>query len=348
MKGTMKGIRPAYLLIALIVVAAMGAAAVFSFQLGLSMGGGTPSPPLQVQPQVRHFTLIVQEHPVRVSDDVVFTAWTFNGTIPGPTIEVNEGDTVQVTLINLANNTEAHSVDIHAALATVDNEFRNIPPGQTWSYSFVAQHPGVFAYHCEGSPVYLHVHNGMFGAIIVRPTRSPLPPVDREMVIIQSELYLNKTRNPDGTYGWDAEAILHNAQPTMYLFNGHQFPQTITVRQNERVRFYLLNIGPNKFSAFHLIGGMWINAWHNGNPSDHEVGLQTVTAGPTDTWAIDYHFPKVGVNVLVTHALGDAFMGALLKINVVPSTTTSGIGYGLTGLALLPCPASCSGPGKRL
>lgn len=325
----MKAISATVFLVILVLLVAIGVAAVLSFQLGMSMGGGgaattTPSGPLQVQPQTRHITLIAEEMPIKVADNITFTAWVFNGTLPAPPIFVNEGDTIVFTLIN--RGTRAHSIDFHAMLATIDNQFAQVPAGESKSFTWVAQFPGIFMYHCGASPVFLHVHNGMYGAIIVRPVKNPLPPADREIVIVQSELYLNKTANPDGTYSWDADAILHHSQATLVMFNGYQFKylnEPIQVVQGERVRFYLLNAGPNLFSAMHIIGGIWIDAWENGNPLNHLTGMQTVVVGPSQGWIADYNFPQAGKNILVTHALGDAFEGALALINVQPRSSSS-------------------------
>ena len=65
---------------------------------------------------VREFTLIATENQsIEVMDGgYVFKAWTFNGTIPGPTMRVTEGDLVKITLVNDKNNTRSHSIHMHS------------------------------------------------------------------------------------------------------------------------------------------------------------------------------------------------------------------------------------------
>ena len=60
----------------------------------------------------RQFTLIVEEnHTIPISTmGHMFHAWTFNGTVPGPTMRMTEGDLVNVTVINSPNNKHSHSL----------------------------------------------------------------------------------------------------------------------------------------------------------------------------------------------------------------------------------------------
>ena len=61
---------------------------------------------------LREFTLIASDQQTKeVSPGIFYNVWTFNGTIPGPTIRATEGDLVRVTLIN--NGTKFHSIHFH-------------------------------------------------------------------------------------------------------------------------------------------------------------------------------------------------------------------------------------------
>ena len=95
--------------------------------------------------------------PVNNKGDVKMAAWTFDGAIPGPLVRVTEGDTVDFTLINPPENKNAHSMDMHAAQVDVLTEFAPVKPGETKHYSFVANVPGVFMYHCGAGPMVQHI-----------------------------------------------------------------------------------------------------------------------------------------------------------------------------------------------
>src|SRR5439155_19660249 len=95
---------------------------------------------------------------------------TFNGSSPGPTIRVTQGDVVQVTVIN--KDDEIHSIDFHGSQLSAVPNFAAIPPGGNKTLTFVAINPGVWAYHCEANNVFElweHPLKGMEGIFIVDP-----------------------------------------------------------------------------------------------------------------------------------------------------------------------------------
>ena len=120
--------------------------------------------------------LVTERETVKIAPGVKMKAWTFNGTVPGPVIRANQGDTIEVTLHN-ADKQMAHSVDFHAAQISPQVGFADVLPGETRTFSFVARRPGVFLYHCGTSPVLEHIGMGMYGAILIEPARAAPPPV---------------------------------------------------------------------------------------------------------------------------------------------------------------------------
>lgn len=69
------------------------------------------------QQVIRVFTLIVKENqsiPIADNGLKFDRAWTFNGTIPGPTMRVTEGDLVKITLINNVGNNYSYSLHLHS------------------------------------------------------------------------------------------------------------------------------------------------------------------------------------------------------------------------------------------
>lgn len=242
----------------------------------------------------------------------MYPAWTFDGQVPGPLVRVTEGDTVEFTLNNAAENKNSHSMDFHAARVDILDEFEAVKPGQTKKFNFKAEHPGIFFYHCGADPMAQHIARGMFGAIIVDPKDADaMPKADREYVLIQSELY----PNPD-----DKDSIMANEWSNV-VFNGRTFrydpvhdpnaAQWLQAKPGERVRIHFVNAGPNEFSSFHPIGGIWDRVWQSGNPANEQVGLQSFTVGPGDAATFDLISPKEGANALVTHSLKSALTGSV-------------------------------------
>jgi FtsP/CotA-like multicopper oxidase with cupredoxin domain len=132
---------------------------------------------------VRQFTLIVEENqkiPISYEGHIL-DAWTFNGTIPGPTIRVTEGDLVRIRVINSNENSNPHSLHTHSIhYAKNDGVSMGgypggaISPGRSYTYEFIAQPYGVYPYHCHVDPIADHINRGLYGMMIIDP-KEPRP-----------------------------------------------------------------------------------------------------------------------------------------------------------------------------
>ena len=276
-------------------------------------------------------TLIAEQTKARIANNVTYDGWSFNGTIPGPTIWVSMCENVEFTLIN--NDTMAHSIDFHAAQVNWASDYAPVAPGKTLSFNFTPSYPGVFMYHCGVAPVLEHIANGMYGVIIVNGTGNwGLPPAPGgTYVLIESEFYLNNVANPDGTYSGNYSKMLA-ATPDYVVFNGKAFQYQISplpVKPNELVRLYVFNEGPNLWEAFHVIGAIMDTVYIDGDPFNVQHGMQTVSIPPSGGAIIDMYFTDPGgLNPFVNHAFADATNGAVGVFSVETSssvqvTTTS-------------------------
>ena len=101
---------------------------------------------------------------------VVSPAWTFNGTVPGPTLEATVGDVLEIRLVNrLAEPTVVHwhGLRIPAAMDGTDRVQRPVGPGETFTYRFRLQDAGTFWYHSHFNET-VQLERGLYGALIVR------------------------------------------------------------------------------------------------------------------------------------------------------------------------------------
>ena len=135
------------------------------------------------------------------------------GQVPGPTIRVHLGDTVNVHLTNQGQM--SHSIDFHASQTAMNDQMVEIKPGGTFTYTFTADYAGVWMYHCGTAPALHHIANGMFGMVIVEP-KGGLPKVDDEFAFVQSEWYLGAQGEP-ASY---EKANQTAASPDFVVFNG--------------------------------------------------------------------------------------------------------------------------------
>jgi nitrite reductase (NO-forming) len=270
--------------------------------------------PATPQGNTVNLTLSVKELLVSIAPGVAYHAWTFNGTVPGPVLRVRQGQLVHFTLVNDGNM--PHSIDFHAAQTPWNVNYQPIAPGKSFSFTWRANYPGAFMYHC-GAPVTIyHMVNGMYGAIIVDPASGWVPA--QEYVLVQSEFYT--TQLPDGSYSVDPDK-LNAGNPDYVVFNGYanQYKDSpLVAKAGQRMRIFIVNAGPTLFSAFHVIGAIFSDTYVDGNPANHLVGNQTVTVPPGGGMVVELTMPQAGLYPFVTHSFASVGKGAIGIIKVIP------------------------------
>ena len=167
-----------------------------------SSSSSSSSSPSQ-QPKTHEYTLIAENTTLEIAPGLRVDAWTYNGTVPGPTITATEGDRVIIHFIN--KTPLPHTVHLHGDHPSQeDGVFEQVGPNATYTYDFIAEPAGALAYHCQVPPVMQHVRMGLYGAFIVYP-KTPLPPA-REYVLVNGEYDTQNQLNP---------------LPEYYMFNGY-------------------------------------------------------------------------------------------------------------------------------
>ena len=266
-----------------------------------------------------HYTLVARDDIVQnLTDDTSRTIWTFNGNTPAPTLRGKIGDTFHITLKN--EGTMGHSLDFHAGTIAPDEAMRTIEPGETLEYTFTARAAGIWMYHCSTHPMSMHIANGMTGAVIIDPT--DLRPVDHEYALVTTELYL-------GDKGGTANATkIASMMPDLQAFNGRPFQYDVhpfKVKVGERVRFWIMDSGPNTALSFHIVGGQFDTVWDEGGYtlidggnaiSRGGGGSQTFPLLPAQGGFVELSFSEPGTYTFVNHIMSLAEAGAHGKIEV--------------------------------
>lgn len=243
-----------------------------------------------------------------VAPGILYDAWTFGGQVPGPVLRVTVGDTVEFTIVNVSPM--PHSMDFHAAEISPSRAYVNVMPGDSLSYRFVARVPGAFMYHCGTAPVAAHISNGMYGALIVDPA-APRPRA-RELVLVQSEFYLGAAQGPDSVRGLDWAKMLGLA-PDHVTFNGTAglyAAHPIQVDVGEPLRIYLVNAGPNRVSAFHVVGAIFDRVYVDGEGPPLR-GVQTFNVPVGGGMIFEARLVEEGIYPFVSHAFADPSKGAV-------------------------------------
>jgi len=234
---------------------------------------------------------------------VKFHAWTFDGTVPGPVLYLREGDHVTLTLHNIDPNMP-HSIDLHAALVAPNQNFVDVPPGQSKTIHFDADLPGVYMYHCATMPMAMHIAQGMYGAVVVTP-KGQEPPT---YTIVQSEFYGN-----------DNYQDVTDSNPKYVVFNGkaNQYvDKPLTAKVGQPITIAFVDAGPNHFSGFHVVGTVLQDVNASGNPKNNLYDVQTYTVAPGDGALFTVTFHQPGLYPFVTHSMADFAKGAVGKFKV--------------------------------
>jgi nitrite reductase (NO-forming) len=283
--------------------------------------------PLSPEP-VKTIRLDATHKLIEIAPGVSYSAWTFGDQVPGPTVRARVGDRVRFSMTNRSDEAVAgprlttaplmHSMDFHSAMVAPDDKYRSIAPGQTVEFEFTLNYPGVYMYHC-GTPMVLeHISSGMYGMFIVEPRGGYPTEVDREYVVVQSEFY---TRPDSGRIDAGGRVVnvldterMRVKEPTYTIFNGRyngMVDQPLIAEPGERVRLFVMNVGPSNTSSFHVVGTIFDRVWIEGNPDNEFRGMQTVLLGSSQGAIVEFIVPEAGNFIMVDHHFANASQGAV-------------------------------------
>jgi nitrite reductase (NO-forming) len=279
-----------------------------------------PPPIERREPAEVTIELTTKEVLAEIAPGVTMNYWTFDGTVPGPMLRVREGDTVNLTLRNDPTSLHMHSIDLHAVTgpgggATVTD----VAPGESKTMRFKALNPGLYVYHCAHPNVANHMAHGMYGLILVEP-KEGLPPVDKELYVMQGEFYTAGPRGTKGLQVIDAATML-DGNPEYVVFNGRVgavSKEQLVVNRDETVRMYVGNGGVNLISSFHLIGEIFDTVYPEASMGGALFKNVQTTLVPAGGAAIaEFAADVPGTYVLVDHALARMDKGAWGTLSVV-------------------------------
>src|SRR5438876_2219968 len=189
--------------------------------------------------------------------------FAYNGQVPGPLIEANVGDTVEVRLTNSlphATTIHWHGIRVPAEMDGTEAVQPPVEPGQTFVYRFVVPDAGTFWYHSHTNETE-QLERGLYGALVVRDADEPS--FDGEQVLLFDDLKLDL----DGHLAPFGDEHEHHAgrEGDVRLVNGQQEPGLEiaggTIERWRLVnaansRFVRLSIGGRPFTIIATDGGL--------------------------------------------------------------------------------------------
>ena len=258
---------------------------------------------------VKVFRLRAHVFKQQVAPQKTIDMWGFNGSAPGPTIQVTQGDKVRIIFKN--ELPEASSIHWHGFEDQVGYDGMPgisqapVKPGESFTYNFTIKQEGTYFYH---SHMAMQEMAGMLGAFVMHPKTPYKPHCDKDFAIsLQAYWVLANSTSPNTM----------NMEYNWLLFNGKAGPATtpLIVRQGDRVRIRFINLGMNHH-PMHMHGHTFYttgteggriqeSAWWPGNTVLVGVAqsrnIEFVADNPGD-WMLHCHLPHHMMNSMANQA----------------------------------------------
>lgn len=260
--------------------------------------------------QTRSLDLTVKEADWELLPGVVTTAVTFNGTVPGPTIRVTEGDTVEIAVTNeLDEPTSIHWHGLHVpndqdGVGGVTQPM--IESGETFNYKFIAPHAGTFMYHAHGTNSREQIDRGLYAPFIIDPAGGDAIQADKEVTLTIGNWMVGDAAG--GMPGMDmGDAASMSMEYDYFTINGKSFPATepIEVAQGQLIRLRFLNPSQT-IHPMHLHGMDMAIVAKDGEPLAEPQRINTLDLGQGETYDVVFLADNPGTWLLHCHDLHHA------------------------------------------
>lgn len=205
---------------------------------------------------LREFLIVAEEKEIEIAPGMKFSAWTYNGRVPGPAIRVMEGDRVRVTFVNRTSMPHTmHFHGIHAARVDGLTGSGEPEPGDSFVYEFDAFPFGCHLYHCHTAPLAPHIQRGLYGMFVIDPD----PALHPEQAAVARSRRLGTEEN--GRWqelmivmaGFDMNDDEKNEVYAVNTVANVYADRPIVVERDRPVRIYLVNATEfDPINSFHL------------------------------------------------------------------------------------------------
>ena len=263
--------------------------------------------PWTMEGDVKVFRLTAEVVKTQINPMKEIYAWGYNGSVPGPTIEVNEGERVRILFQNKlpeATTVHWHGLEVPPKMDGVP--FISQPmvePGGTFTYEFTLYQNGTFFYH---SHMAMQEMMGMIGFFIIHPKEPYTPHCHKDFGLILQEWALLPNNPVPNSLAMEFNWL---------TLNGKAGPATtpMIVKQGERVRIRMVNLGMDHH-PMHIHGNqVYVTGTEGGRiPESRWFRENTVLVGvaqarnmefdaiyPGD-WMLHCHLPHHMMNQMVS------------------------------------------------
>ncbi|QDU44505.1 Multicopper oxidase mco [Symmachiella dynata] len=243
-----------------------------------------PKLPYVMKNGVKEFHLVPQPVQREFLPGYWMNVWGFNGSMPGPTIEINQGDRIRIIVTNELPEivtVHLHGFEMPVQYDGADTMTQNpIPPGKQFVYEFDVHEEGTYFYHTH---VAMQEAFGMVGWVIVHPRKTYDPPVDRDFGLLFQNFFIapNQTVADSMKMDWNWHTINGRSGP--------YFPPLVC-KHGERVRVRLLNFSPMQHHPIHMHGHTFWLTGHEGARAPKSAWIPRNTELIAVAQASDFEF----------------------------------------------------------
>ena len=262
----------------------------------LLLGGAAPSLTAQgtavledrsPAPDTVSVTLVAAPQRLSLVPGKETAVWAYNGSVPGPTLEVDEGDHVIVRVRNdLPEETTVHWHGLHLPFDADGSPFHPIAPGGEYTYGFTVPRgtAGTYLYHPHPNHrTAWQVGMGLYGAVIIRDPDDPLSHLPERLLVISDNRF-----DPDGSIDFpdpdspqgrlDAE---NGREGDVVLVNDRVLP-SIPIRSGEVQRWRIVNASGARVYRLALSGHTFLHVGSDGGLFEHPREVEEITLANTE------------------------------------------------------------------
>lgn len=277
---------------------------------------------------LRNYTLIIEQNhklPISLAEDtkkpILFPAWSFNSSIPGPTLRMTQGDHISITVVNKGDMPHSfHMHSIHPAnqdgVPIVSGESGFIAPGHSFTYRFIANPVGIFPYHCHMQPVSEHINRGLYGGLIIDPPFNQARTNAHEIVMFLNgyDLNIKAPEFPRFPTAEEANTMMNGNMTVfdeinnehdnaLYSVNGmanYYMHHPVNVKIHEPLRIYVYNMLDFEENSFHLHGQVY-QYYPSGTSKNPVFTNDMIVLDQGDRGILETHFDYPGLYMAHAH-----------------------------------------------
>jgi len=255
-----------------------------------------PTLPWRMENGVKVFNVVAEPVKRRLVPFKTMDVWGYNGSCPGPAIQVNQGDRVRIVFDNhLPESTTIHWHGLEVPIEMDGVPYisqKPVPPGGRYVYEFTLHQEGTYFYHAHGA---MQEMMGLIGMFIIHPKKPYKPPVDHDFGIILQGWAILPNNTVPNTAGMEFNWL---------TFNGVSSPATtpMIARLGSRVRIRIVNLGMDHH-PIHLHGNQfYITGTEGGRaPESTWYPTNTVLVGVAQARDVEFDAKYAGDWMLHCH-----------------------------------------------